>query len=225
MARVTIVSEIGSTHLGREALVKEAIERSMEADADVVKFQLFPNEERFTKSGNIWMSQDLFLYALQYGREIGMKVTASAFDDESVDFLIGCDVPFVKFAYSQKENAVGIRKVINQGMDAVVSCDHLTFNKVSDHALKLLCIPQYPVYFDVRFESVFPQFYGYSDHSLGIDTPVKAVVHGARMIEKHVRVAPKGCPDCDFALTFQEFGQMVKEIRRWEREPLLGNIH
>ena len=56
---------------------------------------------------------------------------------------------------------------------------------------------------------------GYSDHSLGIEAPMAAVALGATVIEKHLtldRSMPG--PDHSASLETEEFGRMVRGIRR-----------
>ena len=84
----------------------------------------------------------------------------------------------------------------------------------------------------VTIKKAFKAIVGYSDHSPGITVPLGAVAWGAKVIEKHITFDRnlKG-PDHPFALTVEEFEQMIKEIRNLEdalgngvKEPVSGEI-
>lgn len=214
MKDVRIIAEVGSTHLSRKDLIKEGIERLADADVDAIKFQLFPNLEKYTKSGNVWLSPDLFYYAVEVARHNGMDISASVFGQDELEVLLKIDPKWVKFAYSKKEDEVGIRTVIHEGIEAIVSCDVMSDQRVPKHATKLFCIPSYPIYYPVRFEGIFPRFDGFSDHTMGFDITLDSVAQGAKIIEKHVKLVDSGCPDCAFALNVKDFGAMVSAIRR-----------
>ena len=84
----------------------------------------------------------------------------------------------------------------------------------------------------VTMKKAFQAIVGYSDHSPGITVPMGAIALGAKIIEKHVTFDRnlKG-PDHPYALTVEEFGQMIREIRNLEdalgngvKEPVSGEI-
>ena len=59
---------------------------------------------------------------------------------------------------------------------------------------------------------------GLSDHTLGIEAPVVAVVLGAKVIEKHFILNKDiGGPDAHFSLDETEFSKMVKAVRKAEQ--------
>ena len=63
----------------------------------------------------------------------------------------------------------------------------------------LHCVSQYPTeYHNVNLNTIkylidtYPQYViGYSDHTIGVATPVAAVAMGAKIIEKHITVDRK----------------------------------
>ena len=54
-------------------------------------------------------------------------------------------------------------------------------------------------------------YYGYSDHSIGIETPILAISRGAKIIEKHFTLDKSSTIIRDHSLsaTPEEFRQMV----------------
>ena len=86
------------------------------------------------------------------------------------------------------------------------------------------CVSNYPPKWDemnlramVTLKETFDLPVGISDHSPGNLIPIAAVALGATVIEKHVtfdRSLPG--PDHPFAMTMEEFAEMVKQVRQIE---------
>lgn len=210
MSMTKVIAEVGSCHLGKFDRIKEFIDKAKELNLYAVKFQLFPNEEKYTGVGNIYLSPELFKEAYRYGEAIGQSVTASVFDMESYYFLRNLQPLFIKFAYSQKHQW-WIKDCLDHKIEAVVSCDVMTDGEVDKRAVKLYCIPEYPVRYEVAFDGLFPRFDGFSDHTLGLRQTQRAVDAGALFIEKHVRLGHNDelkCPDGRFSVPIDELGQL-----------------
>lgn len=216
---VRIIAEIGSTHAANLDLAKRAVDYCVEMRIDAIKFQLFSKDSVFAKN-NVWLPPDLYIEIADYAKEQYLDCSASAFDDASLEFLLLTEPSFVKFAYSQKDKTHWIKEVLSRGIEAIVSCDVMSDKDVPDGATKLLCIPQYPVYFQIAFDELFPRFDGFSDHTLGWEQTLNATSAGAKIIEKHMRtsVKPDNCADSQFALSPAEFSAMVASIRSQEKK-------
>lgn len=216
---VRIIAEIGSCHMGKVSYGKEAVERCLEMGVDAIKFQLFPNEKKFTESGNVWLSPEKYLEIAEYSVDSGLVCSASVFDEANFDFLLKTRPDFIKFSYSQKHRNSLIEECILEGIEPVVSCDIMSDLDVPEEATKLFCIPQYPVYFNVNFDGIFPRFDGFSDHTLHYEQTLEAVRSGATTIEKHMKLTRRDvtCPDSFFALSPGDFACMVSMIRRIEK--------
>lgn len=214
-----IIAEAGSTHMGKWEYCKEILDRCADLRIDAVKFQLFPNEEQFTKSGNVWMPPDLYLECVDYGQDQGVGVAASVFGENEFEFLIKTNPPFVKIAYSQKHRADWTTESLSHGIETIVSCDVMTDKQLPRGVTKLFCIPQYPVYFNICFDTLFPRFDGFSDHTLGFDQTLEAIHAGAQIIEKHIKLnhADVVCPDSYFALGMGDFAAFVACVRQIEK--------
>jgi len=89
----------------------------------------------------------------------------------------------------------------------------------------LHCVSEYPTqYKNVNLNTIlflkkhYPQFtIGYSDHTIGIATPIAAVAMGAEMIEKHITLDRfmKGTDQAG-SLGIDGIGRMVRDIRNLE---------
>jgi sialic acid synthase SpsE len=66
----------------------------------------------------------------------------------------------------------------------------------------------------VTLKEAFGLPVGISDHSPGYIVPIASVALGASFIEKHVTFdRSQHGPDHPFAMTMEEFGEMVRQIR------------
>lgn len=89
----------------------------------------------------------------------------------------------------------------------------------------LHCVSNYPPQWTemnlrsvVTLKEVFGLPVGISDHTPGYIVPLAAVALGATVVEKHVtfdRSVPG--PDHPFSMTFDEFGEMVRQVRCLEQ--------
>ncbi len=89
----------------------------------------------------------------------------------------------------------------------------------------LHCVSEYPTqYKNVNLKTIpflkknYPQFtIGYSDHTIGIATPIAAVAMGAEMIEKHITIDRfmKGTDQAG-SLGIDGIGRMVRDVRNLE---------
>lgn len=221
--KIRIIAEIGSTHCSKWEYCKEAIERAADLNVDAIKFQLFPNRAPFIGTGNVWMPPELYLQCAEHAKEEGIECSASVFGDEEFDFLIKTRPPFIKFAYSQNDQRGWIEETIEEGIEAIVSCDVMSDRKLPENTTRLFCLPHYPVYYQIKFDGLFPRFHGFSDHSMGYEQTLEAIYEGAQTIEKHVTLSKPDIhvPDSYFALPFGDFASMVASIRRIEKEGTL----
>lgn len=216
-----IAVDPGSTHMGQKKFIKELVERTAQAGADSIKFQLFPNTKEYTAGGNIYLSDDLFRLAFSHGEKCGIEVTASVFGPREADFISGFDVPYVKFAYSQRNNLRAIEGFLNRGSKVVVSTDVMTAHMLPKHhnLVKLYVYTLngeavYPCDVALNFEGKFPPFDGFSDHTIGYGQACEAVRFGAKWIEKHVTLGyvETDCPDTRFAMHIDALAQFVAMV-------------
>lgn len=185
-----------------------------------------------------------------YTAKSGLIFLSSAFDLDKVDLLNSIGVPAFKIAsgdinYIQLlQHIAKIKKpiLLSTGAAYLGEVEEATriIGKEGNNQIVLLhCVSNYPPSFEdaniqamVTMKKAFKAIVGYSDHSPGLTVPLGAVALGAKIIEKHVTFDRnlKG-PDHPYALTVEEFGQMIKEIRNLEvalgngvKEPTSGEI-
>lgn len=206
---VKLIAELGSCHQGKISYIFEAIDRCKDSGIDALKLQLFPNTAPYVPT-NIYLPPETFIRAFKYARSKDLPLSASVFDKASFDFLQELNPPFIKFAYSKKDQRDMIEDSLALGIETIVSCDVMTDQSVNPKAVKLYCIPEYPVRYEVNFDELFPRFDGFSDHTLGTRQTKKALKAGAKIIEKHVRLgkSDETCPDAQFAVLIEEFAKV-----------------
>ena len=190
--------------------------------------------------------KELFDYAANYD----LIFLSSAFDLDKVDLLNSIGVPAFKIAsgdinYIQLLQHIAKFKkpiLLSTGaayLDEVEEAIRIIQKEGNNQIALLHCVSNYPPSFKdaniqamVTIKKAFKAIVGYSDHSPGITVPLGAVAWGAKVIEKHITFDRnlKG-PDHPFALTVEEFEQMIKEIRNLEdalgngvKEPVSGEI-
>ncbi|MCJ7790471.1 MAG: N-acetylneuraminate synthase family protein [Candidatus Atribacteria bacterium] len=188
----------------------------------------------------------LFDYAANYG----LIFLSSAFDLDKVDLLNSIGVPAFKIA-SGDINYIQLLKYVAKYKKPILLSTGAAYLGEIEEAIKIIqkeennqiallhCVSSYPPNFKdaniqamLTMKKAFKAIVGYSDHSPGFTVPLGAVTLGAKIIEKHITFDRnlKG-PDHSYALTVEEFDQMIKEIRNLEdalgngvKEPVSGEI-
>lgn len=258
MPQTIIIAEAGVNHNGQLPLAMNLVDAAARSGADYVKFQTFKAEKianRFAgqaryqqentgrRSSQVDMlrgleiSYDDFSRLNAYCREAGIRFMSTPFDPESVDFLAGLGMDYMKVPSGEITNLPYLRKIAVTGIPVIMSTGMCRMGEIED-ALDVLfagglttdkitllhCNTEYPTPMaDVNLRametlrSAFGTKVGYSDHTRGIEVPIAAVALGASVIEKHFtldRTLPG--PDHKASLEPGELKQMVDSIRNVE---------
>jgi 3-deoxy-D-glycero-D-galacto-nononate 9-phosphate synthase len=117
--------------------------------------------------------------------------------------------------------------ILSTGMGAAKEIDN-ALNVITKHHSDIAilhCVSEYPTrYENVNLKTIsylqknYPQYViGYSDHTIGIATPIAAVAMGAKIIEKHITLdrLMKGTDQAG-SLAVDGIGRMVRDIRNLE---------
>ena len=249
-----IVAEIGVNHQGRVDLAKALIDAAAEAGADAVKFQKRSVDRVLTREGQnapyasphsfgrtygehrraLELSAEDYLLLKAHAEQKGLCFFASAWDEESADFLEQLGVDVYKIASPDLTNLPLCRHVARKGKPVIMSTGMSSLDEIAravdcirayNTGLVLLhCVSVYPTqYADVNLgfmetlRGLFDCPVGYSGHELGWAIPVAARALGACVIEKHVTLDPRmRGGDHKFSLTPQELKEMTDNIRKVE---------
>ena len=169
-----------------------------------------------------------------YCKENDIDFLVTPFDEKSADKIAEVGVPAMKVASFEITHIPLLRHIGKLGLPVLLSTGMANLEEI-ELAIKTICNSgeqrialfhcgiDYPAPFhSVNLRSMetlkvaFNCPVGYSDHTTGISVPIGAVALGAKLYEKHVTLSSGKSPDHDFALTMDEFSQMVKGMRQCE---------
>ena len=248
-----VIAEMSGNHNGDKTRALALIDAAADQGADAVKLQTYTadtitidhNGPGFTVEGGLWDGRTLYdLYDEAHtpwewhaelfarGRERGIPVFSSPFDETAVDFLEALDCPAYKIASFEAMDLPLIRKAASTGKPLIVSTGMLTADEIdelmamledigaTDVAL-LHCVSAYPAPIEssnIRTVSQLAARYGcvvgLSDHTPGTAVAVAAISQGALIIEKHVCLArADGGVDSAFSLEPEELANLVTDCR------------
>ncbi|KAH8358484.1 hypothetical protein KR093_000457 [Drosophila rubida] len=221
---VYIIAEIGQNHQGSVDTAKLMILEAKKAGCHCVKFQKSDLKAKFARSAlernyisdHAWaktygehkeyleFSKDQYRQLQAYSKAIEIDFTASAMDEQSLDFLVELKVPFIKIGSGDANNfpllikaaAMMIPLVISTGMQTMQTVDKIVeiMNQAGNNNFALMhCVSSYPTaYGDCNLRMIpalmtrFPNVtIGYSGHELGQSITKAAVLAGARIVERH----------------------------------------
>ncbi len=257
MSRTIIIAEAGVNHNGSLELAKKLVDVAEEAGVDFVKFQTFKAEKLVAENtqkaeyqkandgdgGQLEMLKKLELSnqdhidLINYCKSKKVSFLSTAFDEDSIDFLVDLGIPFFKIPSGEITNLPYLEKIASTQLRVIISTGMCDMDEVKDavsvfnkngyepsEITVLHCNTEYPTPMkDVNLlamKSIGDELninVGYSDHTLGIEVPIAAVALGAKVIEKHFTLDRSMTgPDHKASLEPEELKSMVQAIRNIE---------
>lgn len=252
-----IIAEAGVNHNGSLDLAYKLCDKAKEAGVDAIKFQTWITENIVTKTVNLASYQENnivsksdsqfqmlkklelsfndFLKIQKYCISIGLNFLSTPDDLESLDFLVGLNLDFIKIGSGEVTNIPYLRQVGSKKQPVVLSTGMSTLSDVrlayttlveagATEVSLLHCTTNYPCPINevnlnamITLKKEFNCKVGYSDHTLGIEVPIAAVALGATIIEKHFTLDKlmEG-PDHLASIDPSELKEMVIAIRKVE---------
>ena len=243
------VAEISANHCGNFQLAKKLIKCAKSNGADAVKLQTYTadtmtiksNKKYFKIKNGLWKGYNLWnLYndahtplkwhkkLFNYGKQIGINVFSTPFDESAVDFLEKLKCPMYKIASFEMTDIPLIKKIASTKKPMIISTGMANLKEIElayktarkygakDIAL-LYCVSNYPSKnsdFNLNnikiLKNKFKCKVGLSDHSKDEKIAVASVAAGAVIIEKHIALdnQKKGL-DIKFSLK----GKAIKRFR------------
>ena len=233
-----IIAEVGVNHNGSLRIAKKMAILARIAGADAVKFQTYQTDLLTRKTDPKYkMLKSLELPGFSTLSKIcyreGIDFLSTAFDEESLDMLLGLGMRKIKVPSGEITNYPLLEYIATKGKPILLSTGMSSIEEI-EAALKILgevtllhCTSSYPAPLkDVNLKAMVALMkygdVGLSDHSLSIAVPAAAVVLGAKVIEKHFTLDKNDVgPDHRASLNYVEFKRMVEMIR--EAEEALGS--
>jgi pseudaminic acid synthase len=245
-----IVAELSANHGGSLARALDVLAAAKEAGADAIKLQTYTADTitidhdgpGFTIEGGLWHGRKLYeLYQEAHtpwdwhealfarGRELGIPVFSTPFDDTAVAFLERFDPPAYKIASFEMLDLPLVRRVAATNRPTIVSTGMASPQEIAEtveafragggrELILLHCVSGYPTpaaQSNLRRIPALAERYGcpigLSDHTLGTAVAVAAVALGACMIEKHMTLRrADGGVDSAFSMEPPEFARLVE---------------
>ncbi len=248
-----VIAEVGINHNGDFDTASELVRQAHKAGASAVKLQTYTTERRVPKESPIFgilkqceLSYEQQAKLIALGRELGVEVFSTPFDEQAVAFLNEAGVACHKIASFDIVNLKLLNAVAKSGKPVIVSRGMATAAEV-EKALAIFkaqgvpvvllhCVSAYPVnsHKDLNLatiralESRYGCPAGFSDHTIGAEAAVAAVFAGACAIEKHFTLSctQKG-PDHAMSADPEGLAKLIQGVRRAEEmmgKPAWGPI-
>jgi len=253
------IAEIGINHNGDMQIAKKLIDAAFATNWQCVKFQkrtpeiCVPDHQKNVMRETPWgkmtyleyrhkveFEQDDYKYINQYCNQKPILWTASAWDLQSLDFLINFNVPFIKIPSAKLTEDELLKKASQSKIPIFLSTGMSTIEEV-DHAVNLLETHSSGNYLLMHTNSTYPtplkelnlnlipflkQRYncivGYSGHEFALLPSVVSTILGARVIERHVTLDHDMWGSDHFASL--EVEGMIKLMRRIDEvKDILGD--
>jgi N-acetylneuraminate synthase len=260
-----VVAEMSGNHnqsLDRALQIVEAAARSgahalklQTYTADTMTLDSSQPDFQITDPSSLWHGKSLHaLYQEAYtpwdwhealfrrGRELGLVVFSTPFDETAVDFLEQLGAPAYKIASFENTDLPLVRKVAATGKPLIVSTGMATLAELDElvrtaraaggrDLVLLKCTSTYPATPEdchlrtvPHLREMFDCQVGLSDHTMGTGVAVAAVALGATLIEKHFTLRrADGGVDSTFSMEPEELARLVQDTRSaWQA---LGAVH
>ena len=220
---IYLISEIGINHSGDMQIAKKLIDATFACGWDCVKFQkrnpekCVPESQRDILKDTPWgrmtyleykkkmeFSESQYDYIDSYCKEKPIAWSASVWDQDSLDFILKYDVPFIKIPSPMLSKAELVKVIADTGKPIIMSTGMSTVEEIDDSVLILEtyapknyvlmhCNSTYPAPLeDLNLNMIktlkerYGCMVGYSGHEYGLEPTVIAVALGARVIERHI---------------------------------------
>lgn len=140
--KVIIIAEAGVNHNGSVKTAIQLIDAAAKAGADAVKFQTYhteqvmvpdtpkaayqlkntsPGETQYEMIQKLELDETAHRILQKHAEKKGIPFLSTAFDLNSLDFLISLNVPFLKIASGEIENAPLLRNAARSGKNILLS--------------------------------------------------------------------------------------------------------
>jgi len=216
---IFVSAEIGINHNGSMEICKKLIDMAVDAGCDAIKFQKRtiekvyskeeldkPRETPFGKTNGdlkrkLEFSYDEYKEIDEYCRKKGIIWYASAWDEDSVDFLEKFDVPCHKISSATLTDDEFLMKLKKTGKPLILSTGMSTMEQIhkavdllgEDNLIIMNCTSTYPtaneeINLNVikTFRKLFNCPIGHSGHEPGVWPTAFAGAIGACMLERHI---------------------------------------
>ncbi|HUK08688.1 MAG TPA: pseudaminic acid synthase [Stellaceae bacterium] len=257
-----VIAELSANHNGDIERAFAIMAAAKRAGADAIKLQTYTADTitidhdgpGFRIEDGLWRGRTLHeLYSeaqmpwewhaplFQRGRELGLAVFSSVFDETAIDLLESLGAPAYKIASFEAIDLPLIERAARTGKPLIISTGMASPNEIVEAVVTarangcndlavLYCVSGYPTpAAEANLRTLpdlaqrFGTVAGLSDHTLGIGVAVAAVALGAAIVEKHVTLRRSdGGPDSAFSLEPEELTALCAACR--DAHAALGGV-
>ena len=196
------------------------------------------SESQFDMLKKLELDVEAHKELITYCKEKGIIFLSTPFDHESIDLLSDLGLQIFKIPSGEITNLPYLKKIGLLSKQVILSTGMSTLEEVGDainvltnagtsrenitvlHANTMYPTPMEDVNLNamLTIQKEFGIAVGYSDHTLGIEVDIAAVVLGASIIEKHFTLdKTMDGPDHEASLEPEELKVMVSSIRNIEK--------
>mgnify|MGYP000147158359 CR=1 FL=1 len=233
-----IIAEVGINHDGDMKKAVKLIHEAKNSGANAVKLQTYITEKRVPKEHAVYgilkqceLSHEDQKELFELGKDIGITIFSTPFDDTAVDFLQKLNCPIYKIASFEMTDLNLVKKVSETKKPIIISTGMANLEEIettikvakkngAKDITLLYCVSNYPsVITDFNLNNIkilkdkFKCRVGISDHSMDNRVAIAAIASGAEVIEKHIALdnQKKGF-DIDFSLKGKEIKKLREDI-------------
>ena len=250
--KIFFIAEISANHCGNFELAKKLIKCAKINGVDAIKLQTYTadtmtnksNKKYFKIKKGLWKGYylwDLYNKAqtplkwhkelFKYGKNLGLKVFSTPYDETAVDFLEKLKCPIYKIASFEMTDLNLIKKVSKTKKPLIISTGMANLKEIETSVkvakqngakdiTLLYCVSNYPSSVDdfnlnniKILKDKFKCRVGISDHSLDNRVAIASIACGAEVVEKHIALDnQKEGFDIDFSIKGKEIKKLRNDI-------------
>lgn len=233
---VRAAKEAGADAVKIQTYTADTITLDCDADDFKVKGTLWDGRTLYDLYQEAYTPWEWHQAIFDEAKKCGLICFSTPFDKTAVDFLEDLGNPIMKIASFEITDIPLIEYAAKKGKPMVISTGIAmpedielavkTCKDAGNNDITLLkCTSSYPAPIEdanlktmVDMKERYGVKVGLSDHTMGYDVAVAAVVLGATLVEKHFILERSiGGPDAAFSMEIGEFAAMVKSIRNVEK--------
>lgn len=219
---VELIAEVASSHGGDRGLMEAFIAQCAEAGADWVKFQSYqvktlrPHDAQREWLAKAELSDDDHHFLIATCARYKVKFLTTVFHHSRVPFLATLGLEAIKIGSGEAGEVTLAKAVRAAAFPRVFVSMGLEngWEPWRSDAEFFRCVSRYPCPSTLALPGKYaygPPYMGWSDHCVGVDGCHLAIMHGARIIEKHVQIEHQARSGRPWEATMSE----LKQIRQF----------
>ena len=128
---INIIAEIHPQHMGSIEEIQRMMLQCKIGGADYVKVQLYNSKKLFNNLDREYLefTKNEFLKIAEYSKQIGIKLFASIFDEEKIDWCEEAGIDLFKIASRTVEDKKLCNKIISKNKKVIISLGMYDYKK------------------------------------------------------------------------------------------------